>query len=603
MKLIITTPTRDLDEFRSLAQFATRLRRHGRVEVNVGALAQKMGCDTPGGQNSWHAYTAFNPALERFAPAPQITPFLPAKAVAANRSLLLAKTAILSELGLGAAFWNYLPNYLPEAFFEAYPEWRGPRTDHPRRSRQEAYAPCVDRPEVLAMIHCMAADLLKLAPDIGTFYFKTNDAGPGLCWSDWQYAGPNGPTSCRHRCMGQRVRGLVEAIQQGAAEARGAVDVFFSGNFSVKELDDIARELPARAGVRGRTGAPLTLGTLADACYPVRGIFDPLGALQGLQALRDAQPPAIFIDLRCPYDRGMERLDVVQHLIELVDDFLEGPAWGARALLNYLHRWCVTWAGPDRAEALLEAFIALREAMRFKAAALPGLSAIYGGVSMRYITRPLLFDTACLAPSEEHYFLRYVFNVSDEAARHDYLDQHGSRLTPTAGPSRGEGNAAGDPRLWSVDELEQRFESVAATFDSLADAPLGPLLQRSALGIRLYVSILRSCAAFYAAGILRNRHLSARRDGDQHIASIDPWIGHPDLLVFNELMRDELDNATRFRRLLEQGGMDLLIHAHGPVEEDTFVLGANLIEQIQTKCRLMRRHWLDVQRILPTPNR
>jgi hypothetical protein len=58
--------------------------------------------------------------------------------------------------------------------------------------------------------------------------------------------------------------------------------VYFSGNFSAGELDDIAAQLPDRAAVRGRPGAPLTVGTMADTCYPVRGIFDPLGFLQGL---------------------------------------------------------------------------------------------------------------------------------------------------------------------------------------------------------------------------------------------------------------------------------------------------------------------------------
>jgi hypothetical protein len=590
LTIIVTTPTRDLAEFDAVAALAARLKRQGRVQVNIAALARASRYEMPPGGSPWHAYAAYNPALEKFVPHEAIAPHLPADFVADNRELMLEKAAILRRHGLGAAFWNYLPNFLPESFFEAYPHLRGPRTDHPRRSTVEAFAPCVDHPHMLAMIREMTAELVRLVPELGTFYFKTNDAGPGLCWSHWQYAGSNGPASCRGRAMGRRVRDMIDAVCSGAAEAGGALRVHFSGNFSAGELDDIAAQLPDHCSVRGRGQSPVTVGTLADRCYPVRGVFDPLGVLESLQALRGRTSPTLFVDLRCSYDRAMERLDTAEAIIDLVDGFLTEPAWGTLAVMQRLHDCCVRWAGRDDASRLMEAFVSLREAMKFKQAALPGLSTIYGGVSMRFITRPLVFDPLQLPPQDEAYFLPHVFNVSQERARLDWLDQHGSRIRPASLL----GEAAGDPRLWTAADAAARFVQTAQLFESLGDA-----WRRQALGLRLYASIVRSCAHFFAAQVIRDRHGANAASP----SPVDPWTGHPDGAVFAELMRDELDNAAEFERLLRDGGMDAIAHAHGPVIEDTFVLGEDLPDQVCMKQRLMRRHWRDADATLPPPNR
>ena len=52
----------------------------------------------------------------------------------------------------------------------------------------------------------MVAELMENVPELHTFFFKTNDAGSGICWSDWQYTGPNGPTHCKNHSMGEGKR-------------------------------------------------------------------------------------------------------------------------------------------------------------------------------------------------------------------------------------------------------------------------------------------------------------------------------------------------------------------------------------------------------------
>ncbi|MGV8094575.1 MAG: hypothetical protein AB2L24_22200 [Mangrovibacterium sp.] len=70
--------------------------------------------------------------------------------------------------------------------------------------------------ETQEMYTGMVAELLKNVPEINTIFFKTNDAGSGICWSDWQYAGPNGPTHCKDLSMGERVETLMNTFKKGA---------------------------------------------------------------------------------------------------------------------------------------------------------------------------------------------------------------------------------------------------------------------------------------------------------------------------------------------------------------------------------------------------
>jgi hypothetical protein len=156
--IIFTNSMRDLGEFRAFAKSASRMKAHGRVQIDIGVLAAKADFELPSGGNEWHQYAVFNASLSKFFPHPKIAPFRPAEWVARNRELLLAKAAILREFGLEAALSSNDTHYLPEAFFERYPHLRGPRVDHPRRSRREEFSFCVDQPETREMIEWMTAE-------------------------------------------------------------------------------------------------------------------------------------------------------------------------------------------------------------------------------------------------------------------------------------------------------------------------------------------------------------------------------------------------------------------------------------------------------------
>ncbi|MHC4716866.1 MAG: hypothetical protein ACYS5V_07850, partial [Planctomycetota bacterium] len=209
--------------------------------------------------------------------------------------------------------------------------------------------------------------------------------------------------------------------------------------------------------------------------------------------------------------------------------------------------------GPDHGAALFDALVALHEAFRFKADALPNLSGIYGGVSLRYITRPLVVVPQRLAPEEEAHWLPHVFNVSVEEARRDYIDLHGARLQPTAMP---------DANIWpfinAVIRLSDEVQQVRRTLADMDAGPHGETFRKMALALGIYRSVMKSCANFYVGQYVRDRNLRALDGEARRPEKASDWSGSLDLHLMNETMRNELDNTQELIGLLRDCRMELI---------------------------------------------
>ena len=124
-----------------------------------------------------------------------------------------------------------------------------------------------------------------------------------------------------------------------------------------------------------------------------------------------------------------------------------------------------------------------------------------------------------------------------------------------------------------------------------------------ATSLRIYASIIRSSGYFCAVQRVRDRNVDKFAGPPRMPPKIADWHGDPNLALLNEFMRDELDNTVDLIRLLKGGGVKQLLTAEDPADEDTFLLGPDLINQLKSKCRIMRRHWLDAERWLATPHK
>src|SRR3954471_20092945 len=126
MTVVVMSATRRVQEFETLASQALRLRQRGRVELGVSSLSGRTLADIPPGGSPWHDYTSCLPSLEKFFPHRDLLPFVDAEHVQRNQQLLRSKLAVLRKHKLSAAAQFHMPWILPEAFFEKFPELRGP---------------------------------------------------------------------------------------------------------------------------------------------------------------------------------------------------------------------------------------------------------------------------------------------------------------------------------------------------------------------------------------------------------------------------------------------------------------------------------------------
>lgn len=583
---VIHAPVNDLAEFRELARQAARLKPLGRVEVTISTLADKAFYEIPEGNNSWYEYASNNPTPYKFFPDPKIAPFIPAAFVKKNRELLLSKAKILREFGLEAAFWSYEPNFIPGKFFEVYPELMGPRVDHPRRSNYPAFAPCIDNPETQEMYAGMVAELLRQVPEIHTFFFKTNDAGSGLCWSDWQYTGPNGPSSCKDISMGTRMASLMNSFKEGAERADKNISIYLTGSmFSDEEKKDIYEHLPENCFFQSNAADEvISVSSEITGKYPVRGLFNPVAVIKSLQKQGNTGAGTIFISFRSSYDRGYDTPEVVEKLTEMILKYSSGEDTTSVAILQQL---CLEWAGEKDANRLYYAFTALDEAENFRRSAVGNASGIYWGVSARQITRPLVFVPQLLTKQEESYFLPYVFNPSEAEARTDYTDIHGSHNIIPAG---------------TMKKYISMLKNVTETLDQIDDQATSIIyIRKMSKALRIHASIMRSAGNFSEAQAIRDRNAERLAKPPHRPDKIPTWEGDTDLQLFMAVMRDELDNTVELQNLLVDGGMELICHAKDHLHEDTFLPGPDLIDQLSLKRKIMLKHWTDIEGYLATP--
>jgi len=594
-RFVVSVSVVNTREFGTFAALAARLRRFAGVSMSVSQLSRKTTEDIPDGGSPWHEYTANLPVLtKKFFPHPKEEPFLNMDYVHKNVALLRGCARILRKHKLGAAFSTHDPFYMPEAFFAEHPHLRGARLDHPRRTRQEAFGICRDCAEGQEMLAYSMARLMKEVPEMTDLRWLTNDAGGGICWNEYLYPGPNGPDHCRNLNTGQRVANVLTGFDRGSGARK--LDVLVHANFTQAERQLIPHYVD-RERVFGISPEDRIASVQPVIDNPVVGILDPVAVVAALEHAMDPQVRKICVNVGTNYCRGHELPEVAETLVGIMEEYFDAPATGTIGRLTFVRKLCARWAGPKQADELLEALIALNEAYKYKHATLPRFTGNYVGVSMRHITRPLLALPQRLSEEEEAYFLPHVFNPDLNEARMDYLDFHGGRL-PTGSPAVQMPN----PLLQEVRAACGRFNGVADRLANLKGKGGAVVFRDMAVSLRMFASILRSIGNFHAMQVLRDRNAERFAGSPQRPPKVASMTGDPDLLLIHDYMRDELDNTSGLADLLAGGALRRLITASRPGDvEDTFMLGADIVDQLRQKVAIMRRHWLDASEYLATP--
>jgi hypothetical protein len=167
-------------------------------------------------------------------------------------------------------------------------------------------------------------------------------------------------------------------------------------------------------------------------------------------------------------------------------------------------------------------------------------------------------------------------------ARNDYQDAYETRLM--------------GPPVWDYPILRAVFQEAigaAEILEGLQGAPEQQWLRDLAVSVRMWVSSVRSINNFYFAQEIRNRH-PKELSGPVRIHSMATDAGDPDNLRWLQIQRNEFDNANELLALLRSGGLKSLSRATDQKHADTFLMGPDVIPEVQKKVDLMRRHWRDV---------
>jgi hypothetical protein len=583
--VVFGSPSVDLADFE---RFAIRARQSGATHVMITAEDLPWSFwqyDTPG--DPYPTWVISNPGLLKIAPPPAVRPHVSLEHAEKLMGILEARCRILRGLGLKAAFHTFEVQMLPESVFEEHPLWRGPRVDHPQRSRVARFAPSLDHPEVLALYQEAVATLVRRCPEIEILAIRTNDSGAGLDWSRGLYSGRSGNTQHRGRSMDQRLLGFFSALQRGAGAAGGSLQVEI---YNTKELDrtGIATKLGPGMGVDNLEG-PLatpykaTVGALLvynNFFHPVAGIPQVVAFVEDLE--RAARSPAPRLVVSMP-DRLNREL-----YFSAYDRFWQKPVAGPVERHLLLNGLAAAVAGEQSARLLL-AWQNLHEAQKMGALLGSGAAIVYGGCILnRWLTRPLVPFPEELDPDEKDYYRKFILQARTEQHADNLADLQSTEIF-----SGWSGYYFVNKIIGESDSSLARAQAAAQT--SKASSSDGLLARR----IEIFRHFLRSArnAVAYQAQLDRVRELGLTPEARPVPVTQPGW----DRQLLLETARAEIDNISALIALLEPAAGEYIELAATTEEEDIRVLSPDLVGQLRKKIKIMNARWRDYDRIFTAP--
>jgi hypothetical protein len=587
-RLIVNCAVNDLETFKRVASATTVLADRYAVRLVVSHLSRRNKAELTDPGDPYLQYSVNFASVFHFDAPAAMAPFVDAAFVEANRALLEKKMAVLRDLGIGGAFFGREPMYFREPLYEAHPSWRGPRVDHPRRSRNPVYAMCLHQPEVQALYRRATEELVAGYDELDTFYWWSNDSGAGFCWYPYLYAGANGPEACREAGPIAAISSFKSAVLDGARA--GGVGDPISIMVHTNVWDE--RKMPEGAFIYPSdrpTGGVLSIAADLSLTYPVRYLWNPLERLSQLGALNESEPAAVICWLSDVYHRTHPDPGGIERFFALWDLAARKPACTRRlgSRLALLGELAADAFGPDAADDVVEGWVRLHEAftlVRQSPYPSPRMRYLptYGPVSHRWLTRPMVMHPETLSPEEEGYFLPHVFAIGDEARRDNFLDLGGY---PIVDPRE-----RFDMRTKYFNRLVSLFDAAAVCFEDArrkAPAQAQPDLEATVLAARLMACTWKTCRNWLEFAVCR-----AQREQRADAATNPTAEGTYQRM--HQTLREEIDNVLAFQQLLATDERMVLVRGSSPEDEDTFTLSPDLQAQLTKKRQITLKYQQDV---------
>lgn len=531
-------------------------------------------------------------------PPKDVQPYVNA-AYAANVSSILEKRCeILRKLGL-KAIWNANePAVMPEAFFTAFPELRGPRIDQPNRSTKAHFAPSSDDPEMLRMYRESIQLLLKRCPDVELFNWVTTDAGSGFDYAPGLYPGPNGNTKYKNRQMEERVSGFMINIQKAAKEAGRDIAIhlrpieprqWMVPTFSPEVLRAIVRLLPRGLAVQGLEGpdgrafAGAGTGGGGGTFSPVVGIVVP-----SFNQRSGEVQPRIVANLG-----DAASVDFNYRLLKATRNV---PQKSLSERIAALRAFAVAEVGEDQADNLVEAWSSLNAVEQNLNALNFGQMLRFGHILNRWITRPMVPFPEKLTADEKRDYRKFLFQAKGEEQAGNLADIQGMRMY--------EGWGA---RLLFQRNLEltiPQMKNAQTRIEKIRDTATTDEVRKywdlTAKRLQAATYLLQSAdnMVAYQAQLDRVKSLDITPEENPVLGVQSGW-DRSDLM---ELARKEIDTMIALKRLID-GTKDPILDLAPTAEEESIMrLGPNVSAQIKRKIDTMNAHWLDYDKLFTKPN-
>jgi hypothetical protein len=551
----------------------------------------------------WYMHHA---SLLKIFPPKDVLPFVDKDYADKVSAILEKRCEILRKLGLKAVWNANEPAVMPEAFFTAHPELRGPRIDQPNRSRKARFAPSVDEPETLRIYRESMQLLLKRCPEVELFNWVTTDAGSGFDWTPSLYPGINGNSNYKDRPMADRVSGFLINAQQAAKDAGHEIAInlnpieprqWMIPTFSPDVLQAIVRLLPrglALEGKEGPDGRPFagggTGGGGGGIFYPVVGIvvpsFNPIGGSSG--AATGEIPTHVVINLG-----DATTMDFNYRLLKATRGV---PMRTLLERMTALRAFAVTEVGEDQADNLVEAWSALNDAGKNLNILNFGGMLRFGHLLNRWITRPMVPFPDELSTAEKKDYQQFLFQAKGEEQADNLIDIQAMRMY--------EGWGAKMLFQRTIELTEPQMRTALSRVERIRDAAKDEAARQqwdlTAKRLQAVIYLLQSAddMVAYQAQLDRVKNLGAKPEVNPVLGVQSGW-DRTDLM---ETARKEIDTMMNLECLLESTKEPILDLAPTPAEETIMRLGPNLATQLKHKIDTMNAHWRDYDLLFTMPN-
>ena len=589
-RIYVQIDTKDIADYEKAAGIANRF---GGTHLSANQIDPSMwqwdaAMDRKDPYPNW---TMHRPAFFKFYVPEKLRKYIPSDYTDGNLEMLRERAKVLKKHGLKAVYSAAIdPAYLPEQVFIDHPDWRGPRTDHPRRARLQYFAPCTDNPEVREMYKESIRELCKACP-FEYFDVMANDSAAGFCHFPL-YPGESGPVACRHISKQDRLINWLTLIQEGAAEAGCKAQVNFN-RYVPGDVLIFAKPLlkDGQSLMNQRTdGSPATAiigfpNRFGETSFPIAYLPRMVTYAKQLQAaeLTDAN---LHISVK-----GTEDYDA----ISLIEKALRKPiGQGQIARYTALREVAAEFVGAADAEKLVSVWDDIEELLTrldgFREGPRGANYGLLAFVHQRWITRPLVCFPERLEGEERDYWRNYLFQATTEENALDYINLQGWNTL--------DGNAAIVWANYVTCQTEYVFDRCLPVAEKLVANGANPVAAKYLKGLVYRLRLFRSLTHTFNHYIAFRNILKLTRDEAMfkyYVTAETPYVKDEKKRQVERIGREEIGEALVQAKLIEDAAAEgIEIIQNTEKDECTNVMNLppvkRLVKEIRMKAAIMEKY-------------